>query len=294
MVYGYCRVSTQTQAKDGNSLEAQEQLLKENGAEEIYSDAFTGTKAHRPELDKLLAVLQAGDKLVITKLDRIARSASQGIELIQSLLDKGITVHVLNMGLLDNTPTGKLIRNIMLAFAEFERDMIIERTQEGKAIARRQPDFREGRPRLYNRKQIQHALDLLQDHSYRQVTELTGISKSTLIRAKNKAAAVQDTWTVTRHTGLRLSRMTRQVVKSLKCGIIQLRKGGRPNEWYQDTMASRLRSRYGPGTQRIQGWPGLWKRIQPEYKAFGDRPPDHKERGFGAYLKRDRAFLQRT
>lgn len=188
MVYGYCRVSTQTQAKDGNSLEAQEQLLKENGAEEIYSDAFTGTKAHRPELDKLLAVLQAGDKLVITKLDRIARSASQGIELIQSLLDKGITVHVLNMGLLDNTPTGKLIRNIMLAFAEFERDMIIERTQEGKAIARRQPDFREGRPRLYSRKQIQHALDLLQDHSYRQVTELTGISKSTLIRAKNKAA----------------------------------------------------------------------------------------------------------
>ena len=193
MVYGYCRVSTQTQAKDGNSLEAQEQLLKENSAEEIYSDAFTGTKAHRPELDKLLAVLQAGDKLVITKLDRIARSASQGIELIQSLLDKGITVHVLNMGLLDNTPTGKLIRNIMLAFAEFERDMIIERTQEGKAIAKRQPDFREGRPKLYNKKQIQHALELLQDHSYRQVTELTGISKSTLIRAKNKATADQDT-----------------------------------------------------------------------------------------------------
>ena len=193
MVYGYCRVSTQTQAKDGNSLEAQKNLLIENGAEEIYSDAFTGTKAHRPELDKLLAVLQAGDKLVVTKLDRIARSASQGIELVQTLLDKGVTVHVLNMGLLDNTPTGKLIRNIMLAFAEFERDMIIERTQEGKAIARRQPDFREGRPRLYYRKQIQHALDLLQDDSYRQVTEVTGISKSTLIRAKNKAAAAQDT-----------------------------------------------------------------------------------------------------
>ena len=193
MVYGYCRVSTQMQARDGNSLEAQKKLLIENGAEKIYSDAFTGTKAHRPELDKLLAVLQAGDKLVITKLDRIARSASQGIELVQTLLDKGITVHVLNMGLLDNTPTGNLIRNIMLAFAEFERDMIIERTQEGKAIAKRQPDFREGRPKLYNKKQIQHALELLQDHSYRQVTELTGISKSTLIRAKNKATADQDT-----------------------------------------------------------------------------------------------------
>lgn len=188
MVYGYCRVSTQMQARDGNSLEAQEKLLRENGAEEIYSDAFTGTKAHRPELDLLLDKLQTGDKLIITKLDRIARSASQGAELVQTLLDNGITVHVLNMGLLDNTPTGKLIRNIMLAFAEFERDMIIERTQEGKAIAKRQPDFKEGRPRLYGRKQIQHALGLLKDHSYRQVTELTGISKSTLIRAKNKAA----------------------------------------------------------------------------------------------------------
>ena len=192
MIYGYCRVSTQMQAKDGNSLEAQEQLLKENGAEKIYSDAFTGTKAHRPELDKLLAVLQPGDKLVVTKLDRIARSASQGIDLVQTLLDKSITVHVLNMGLLDNTPTGKLIRNIMLAFAEFERDMIIERTQEGKAIAKKQPDFREGRPRLYSRKQIQHALELLKDHSYRQVTELKGISKSTLIREKNKTAASQE------------------------------------------------------------------------------------------------------
>lgn len=188
MVYGYCRVSTQGQAKDGNSLEAQEKLLKENGAQEIYSDAFTGTKAHRPELDKLLDKLQPGDKLVITKLDRIARSASQGTELIQTLLDSGIIVHVLNMGVMDNTPTGKLIRNIILAFAEFERDMIIERTQEGKAIAKKQPDFREGRPRLYSKKQIQHALGLLQDHSYKQVTELTGISKSTLIRSKNQYA----------------------------------------------------------------------------------------------------------
>ncbi len=186
MVYGYCRVSTNMQAKDGNSLEVQEKLLRENGAEEIYSDAFTGTKSHRPELDKLLDKLEQGDKLVITKLDRIARSVSQGTEIIQALLDNGITVHVLNMGLMDNTPTGKLIRNIMLSFSEFERDMIVERTQEGKAIAKKQPGYREGRPRLYNKKQIQHALGLLENHSYKQVTELTGISKSTLIRAKNK------------------------------------------------------------------------------------------------------------
>lgn len=190
MVYGYCRVSTQTQARDGNSLEVQKKLLKENGVEEIYTDAFTGTKTHRPEFDRLLGKLQERDKLIVTKLDRIARSASQGIELVQTLLDRGVIVHVLNIGLLDNTPTGKLIRNIMLAFAEFEHDMIVERTQEGKAIAKQQPDFREGRPRLYSRKQIQHALGLLEDHSYKQVTELTGISKSTLIRAKHKATQI--------------------------------------------------------------------------------------------------------
>ena len=112
MKYGYARVSTKGQAKDGNSLEAQEIALREAGAEKIYFDAFTGTKSHRPELDKLIKVMQPNDTLIVTKLDRIARSATQGIELIQTLLDNGITVHVLNMGLMDNTPTGKLIRNV--------------------------------------------------------------------------------------------------------------------------------------------------------------------------------------
>ena len=186
MIYGYARVSTKGQAKDGNSLEAQEIALRSAGATEIYADAFTGTKANRPELDKLLAVMRSGDTMVVTKLDRIARSATQGIALIQSLLDRGIVVHVLNMGLMDNTPTGKLIRNIMLAFAEFERDMIVERTQEGKAIAKQNPDFKEGRPKKFSRVQINHALDLLNEYSYKQVEQMTGISKSTLIRAKRK------------------------------------------------------------------------------------------------------------
>ena len=184
MIYGYARVSTRGQAKDGNSLEAQENALRSAGAIEIYADAFTGTKTHRPELDKLMLVMQSGDTMVVTKLDRIARSATQGIELVQKLLDRGITVHVLNMGLLDNTPTGKLIRNIMLAFAEFERDMIVERTQEGKAIAKLNPDFREGRPKKYSKTQMSHAISLLKDHSYKEVSEMTGISKSTLIRNK--------------------------------------------------------------------------------------------------------------
>ena len=186
MLYGYARVSTRGQAKDGNSLEAQENALRSAGATEIYADAFTGTKTHRTELNKLMAVMQSGDTMVVTKLDRIARSATQGIELVQKLLDRGITVHVLNMGLLDNTPTGKLIRNIMLAFAEFERDMIVERTQEGKAIAKQNPDFREGRPKKYSKAQMAHAISLLKDHSYKEVSEMTGISKSTLIRSKHQ------------------------------------------------------------------------------------------------------------
>lgn len=186
MVYGYCRVSTRGQAKDGNSLESQQNILKENGAEILYTDSFTGTKMERPELDKLLSKLQDGDTLIVTKLDRFARSVSQATELITSLIDKGIKVNILNLGVLDNSSMSTLMRNILLSFAQFERDMIVERTQEGKAIARQKADFREGRPKIYGKKQIDHALSLLDINSYKQVEEITGISKSTLIRAKKK------------------------------------------------------------------------------------------------------------
>ena len=186
MIYGYARVSTKGQAKDGNSLEAQEKDLREAGANEIYVDAFTGTKTDRPEFDKLMNKIQKGDTLIVTKLDRFARSMSQGSELVSDLIERGIKVYILNIGVMDNTPSSKLIRNVFFAFAEFERDMIVERTMEGKAIAKQNPDFREGRPKKYSRKQIEHALELLDSNSYKQVEDLTGISKSTLIRAKKK------------------------------------------------------------------------------------------------------------
>jgi DNA invertase Pin-like site-specific DNA recombinase len=146
MIYGYVRVSTTGQARYGNSLEAQEQALKAAGAEQIYFDKFTGTKKHRPELDKLLQVIKQGDTLIVTKLDRVARSTIQGIELIEDLLSKGVVVNVLNIGIMDESPTGKLIRNIFLSFAQFERDMIVERTREGKEIARQREGYTEGRP----------------------------------------------------------------------------------------------------------------------------------------------------
>lgn len=181
MKYGYARVSTLNQ-----DLETQIQALEKEGCEEIYSDKFTGTKTDRPEFNKVLEQLKEGDTLVVTKLDRFARTTADGINTVQRLFERGIKVHVLNMGLVEDTPTGKLILSVMLAFAEFERDMIVERTQEGKAIARQNPDFREGRKRKYNDKQIEHALHLLESHSYKQVEEITGISKSTLIRAKKR------------------------------------------------------------------------------------------------------------
>ncbi len=99
MIYGYGRVSTKGQAKDGNSLEAQERLLKEHGAEVIYMDSFTGTKITRPEFDKLLKVLKSGDTLVVAKLDRFARSVSQASDLITKLIDDGIRVDVCNLGI---------------------------------------------------------------------------------------------------------------------------------------------------------------------------------------------------
>lgn len=185
-VYGYCRVSTKGQAKDGNSLEVQEKLLKENGAVEIYSDSFTGTKLDRPSFDKLLNKLQKGDTLIVTKLDRIARSMTQGSELVTELINKGIRVHILNIGIMDNTPSSKLIRNIFFSFAEFERDMIVERTQEGKAIAKTKAGFKEGRPSKYTDTQINMALDLLDKYSYTEVERMTQISKATLVRAMRK------------------------------------------------------------------------------------------------------------
>ena len=186
MIYGYARVSTRGQARDGNSLEVQEKTLREAGATEIFSDAFTGTKSERPELKKLLGKIETGDSLVVCKLDRLARSVIQGINLIEGLLSRGISVEVLNLGRMDDSPNGKLMRQVMLAFAEFERDLIVARTQEGKSIAKQRPDFREGRPPVYGKAQKEHALELLKTHSYGQVERLTGISKSTMVRYKRE------------------------------------------------------------------------------------------------------------
>lgn len=99
MVRGYARVSSKGQEKYGNGLETQTAELKAAGAEIIYTDAYTGAKCSRPNFDKLLAELEPNDTLMVTKLDRFARSITQGNEIITQLIDKGIKVHILNMAL---------------------------------------------------------------------------------------------------------------------------------------------------------------------------------------------------
>lgn len=185
MIYGYARVSTAGQSRDGNSLEDQIGLLENYGCQTIVQEAYSGKTMERPEFKKLLLALKPGDTLVVTKLDRFARTAIEGVQTVRDLFDKNIKVHILNIGLVENTLTGNLILTVMLAFAEYERGMIVERTQTGKAIARQKPDYREGRLPKFSREQIRHAMSLLDEgHSYSQVASMTGISRSTLLRAK--------------------------------------------------------------------------------------------------------------
>lgn len=190
MKFAYARVSTRKQFRDGNGLKEQIAKLENVGFDELVVEEFSGATTKRPQLDALIQRLQTGDTLIVTKLDRFARSAAEGLSLINSLLARGVHVFILNMGLIDNTPIGKLITTILLAIAEFERDMIVERTQAGKEIARTKNGFRDGRPPI-DQKKKDFAADLIlnQHKSYNEVVELTGLSKSNLTRAVRHAKA---------------------------------------------------------------------------------------------------------
>lgn len=179
--YGYARVS-------GTSQDLTEQIarLQDAGCTEVLSEKHTGTKKERPEFQRVLTLLQEGDTLVVTKLDRFARSAEDGITIIKALIRRGVSVHILNMGIVEDTQIGRLLLTIMAGFAEFERDMIVERLAEGKAVAKQREGYREGRKPTYSKVQLDHAMTLLEANSYTQVERMTGISKATLTRYKRK------------------------------------------------------------------------------------------------------------
>lgn len=184
---GYCRISTKSQI--GNfSLEQQEkEILSRYPGAKIYKEQYSGSKVDRPIFKAALKELEPGSTLVVTKLDRLARNTIEGIETVQDLFSRGIAVHVLNVGLLENNTLGKFFLTVLLAIAEMERSTIIERTSAGKEIARTKEGYKEGRPIKHTEKQRQHALDLLKDHSYTEVEAITGISRSTLQRIKKQA-----------------------------------------------------------------------------------------------------------
>ncbi|MDR2833360.1 MAG: recombinase family protein [Streptococcaceae bacterium] len=142
MIYGYARVSTK-----GQDLSVQLSELKKAGASKIFAEKFTGRTLNRPEFQKLCECLTSNDTVMVTKLDRFARNTREALNTLEPLLEKGVKVYVLNLGLIENSVLGKFFLRTLLSVAEMERDMILERTQEGKIWAKmNKPDYKEGRP----------------------------------------------------------------------------------------------------------------------------------------------------
>lgn len=143
--YGYARVSTLKQ-----DLTEQIDEIKSKGVSKnnIYAEKITGTKSNRPQWLKLMNVVKSGDEIIVTKLDRLGRSLQIILKEIDQLTAKKVTVTVGNMTFDRSTPQGKLMLNIMGSFAEFERDMIVDRMQGARAYKRKtDPNYREGRKR---------------------------------------------------------------------------------------------------------------------------------------------------
>lgn len=183
-VYGYARVSTGKQ-----DYSEQVNQLVSNGVpeENIYAEKITGMKKDRPQLNKLKSKLVGGDELIVAKLDRLGRKTSDIIEFLDQCSKRNIMVNVLNMGKLDNSANGKLMRNIVAAFAEFERDMIVNRMAEGKAYAKaHNPNYREGRPRRQITNRYRQIYKYSITHSIRETALTTGVSISTVKRIRKQ------------------------------------------------------------------------------------------------------------
>lgn len=183
MIYGYARVSTIEQ-----NLDRQVIMLKQHGVDELFTEKMSGTKKNRPELDRLLAVLETGDAVVVESLSRLGRSTKNLIELVELFEARGIHLVSLKESIDTSTPSGKLLFTLMSAIAQFERDIIAERTSEGLKAARARGRMG-GRPRTTKEKLI-HAANLYctGEYTLKEIEELTGVKKSTLYRYLKDAA----------------------------------------------------------------------------------------------------------
>ena len=180
-VFGYARVSTEQQ-----SLDRQLDMLERYGVDKIYNEKMTGTKRNRPELEKLLERLTEGDTVVVESLSRLGRSTKDLIWLMETFNSKGVNLVSLKESIDTTSSTGKLLFTLMSALAQFERDVIADRTREGLASARAR-GRKGGRPPIDSDK-IRKALKLYRsgEYSVKEITELTGVRKSTLYKNLRK------------------------------------------------------------------------------------------------------------
>lgn len=182
-VFGYARVSTEQQ-----NLDRQLDMLQKYGVDFIYNEKMTGTKRNRPELEKLLERLTEGDTVVVESLSRLGRSTKDLIWLMETFNSKGVNLVSLKESIDTTTSTGKLLFTLMSAIAQFERDVIADRTREGLNSARTR-GRKGGRPRTDSEK-LRKAIKLYntQQYSLAEIEDMTGVKRSTLyrgIRSKN-------------------------------------------------------------------------------------------------------------
>lgn len=178
MLIGYARVSTVEQ-NVGLQLDA----LQSAGVERIFTDeGVSGSVSSRPELDKCLEVLREGDTLVVWRLDRLARSLRNLLELVEALSQRGIHLRSLTESIDTSSASGRLVLSVFGALAEFERSLIIERTQAGLAAARSR-GAKIGRPTAMSAGQVEQAKTLVgAGHRVSEVARTLGVGRSTLYR----------------------------------------------------------------------------------------------------------------
>lgn len=178
MVIGYARVSTQEQ-----NLDRQLDNLKEAGCKKIYCEKMTGTKANRPELDKMKDALREGDTLVIDSFSRLSRSTKDLLETVEHLTAEGVNIISLKEQLDTTTATGKLMLTMLSALSQFERDLISERTKDGLKAARAR-GRKGGRPNAGSVKAKAAAMAAYDSNAMtnKEIADQFGISTATLSR----------------------------------------------------------------------------------------------------------------
>ena len=184
MKIGYARTSTVEQIA---GLEAQERDLRAAGAEKVFSERVSSV-AKREQLDAVLDYCREGDMLLVTKLDRLARSIDDLVSITARLKTKGVTLHVLGMNLDTSTPTGKLMLNLLGSIAQFERELMLDRQREGIAKAKAEGKYR-GRVPTAQRKAGDVAKLRAEGMKAEEIAERLKISRASVFRVLKASAA---------------------------------------------------------------------------------------------------------